>query len=163
MVHDGLGRSRRRKREPSFRGDNICCLPLLTLILANCFLFFFFSSCSCLFPGELFRQWGSHLGQIETSISHSKQENQKSIRVELFSPALSGVHTPPAPLHMHGNGHNLRSHLIKHVMFTRPVLRSSVSPVSRHLPSSYRSSLFTANIWPTEEKIYSLCLQVVQS
>lgn len=99
MVHAGLGRSRRRKREPSFRGDNICCLSLLTLILANCFFFFFFSSCSCLFPGELFRQWGSHLGQIETSISHNKQENQKSIRVELFSPALSGVHTPRSITH----------------------------------------------------------------
>lgn len=74
-------------------------LPAVAHSYPRQLFFFFFSSCSCLFPGELFRQWGSHLGQIETSISHNKQENQKSIRVELFSPALSGVHTPRSITH----------------------------------------------------------------
>lgn len=104
----------RRRREPGFRGDNICCRCSL-FSAPTVFYLFIFSSRPCLFPGELFRRWGSHLGQMETSISHNKQEDQRSIRVELSSPASS--HVPPPALHYTCMEpvDNLRSHSIKHV------------------------------------------------
>lgn len=99
-------------------------------MVAHCFLVMFFRV-SCLFLGELVGPWGSYLREIQTSISHNTQEEQKRIKVVLSALGLSLVEnyvtqnskcSAPCIIHAWETADNLCSHFIKHVTIS-PGLR----------------------------------------
>lgn len=115
----------RRKREPSFRGDNIWCrCSLLSPPTV-------FPSRSCFLSRGIIQAVGESSG-ANGDINLPQQESGRH-QSGALNPALNDVHTPSSITHAWKQFITFPFHQTCHGL-TRPVLRSSISPVSGCLP-----------------------------
>lgn len=128
MLAEGGGGGGNEEKEGAKLQRRQHLVPLLTLILADCF---FFPSRSCFLSRGIIQAVGESSG-ANGDINLPQQESEKH-QSGALNPALNDVHTRGSITHAWKQFITFPFHQTCHGL-TRPVLRSSISPVSGCLP-----------------------------